>query len=282
MVTYVNKVTSWNYPYMEYHGLSTDTKPTDAPVNSMFMELDTGDEYYFSDGEWCLMGGSVADGSIQLSALNVTQNGKYNAGSGQAYRVVNVNVPNPSTGTLSITQNGTVDVAQYANVSVNVPDASKADIVKMVERTSSINSLPDEITQVGNYAFSNYTALALTTLPSGITVIGQYSFRNCSNIALTALPAALTTVDVQAFYGCKSLAIATMPHTVTSIGERAFYGCTGLTSLRFTNKLIEIHANAFSGCSNLTDIYVSWSENEVANAPWGAADATIHYNWTGG
>ena len=52
MVTYINKVTSWEHPYMEYRGLSTDTKPTDAPVNARFVELDTGVEYYFSGGTW--------------------------------------------------------------------------------------------------------------------------------------------------------------------------------------------------------------------------------------
>ncbi len=31
---------------MSYQGLSTDTKPDDAPVNSLFLELDTGDFYY--------------------------------------------------------------------------------------------------------------------------------------------------------------------------------------------------------------------------------------------
>ena len=54
MVTYINKVTSWEHPYMEYRGLSTDTKPTDAPVNAKFVELDTGVEYYYSGGEWNL------------------------------------------------------------------------------------------------------------------------------------------------------------------------------------------------------------------------------------
>lgn len=35
----------------------------------------------------------------------------------------------------------------------------------------------------------------------------------------------------------------------------------------------------FYGCKNLTDIYVTWSEGEVPNAPWGAYNATIHYNY---
>lgn len=63
MVTYINKVTSWEHPYMEYRGLSTDTKPTDAPVNAKFVELDTGVEYYFSGGTWNIAPSPSGDGS---------------------------------------------------------------------------------------------------------------------------------------------------------------------------------------------------------------------------
>lgn len=37
-------------------------------------------------------------------------------------------------------------------------------------------------------------------------------------------------------------------------------------------------SNIFNNCPNLTDIYVCWSEGEIGNAPWGATNATIHYN----
>ena len=253
MVTRINLSNSAEYPLYKYSCESTDNKPEDAPENSSLVELDTGAEYYFANGEWQLCVEAVADGSIQLGALNATANGQYIAQSGHAYRIVNINVPDPST----------------------------ADYIKMIERTSSLAALPSEITKVGDYAFSNYGALALTSLPSGVTTIGSFSFRNCINLALEALPEVVTTIGAQAFYGCPNLAIATIPAAVTSIGERAFYGCDGLTSLRFTNKNIAISDNAFSSCPNLTDIYVSWSEGEVANAPWGAVNATIHYDWTG-
>ena len=52
MVTYFNNVNSWNTPNLEYRGLSTDQKPSDAPNNSTFIELDTGTEFYFSGGSW--------------------------------------------------------------------------------------------------------------------------------------------------------------------------------------------------------------------------------------
>ena len=47
----------------EFCGLSTDTpKPTevdgkDIEVNSLFLELDTGDFYYFNGSSWAKVGG---------------------------------------------------------------------------------------------------------------------------------------------------------------------------------------------------------------------------------
>lgn len=41
----------------EYKGLSTDVKPTDCAVNSLFFELDTGDFYYFTGETWAKVGG---------------------------------------------------------------------------------------------------------------------------------------------------------------------------------------------------------------------------------
>ena len=41
----------------EYKGLSTDEKPTDCAVNSVFLELDTGNFYYFDGEEWQMIGG---------------------------------------------------------------------------------------------------------------------------------------------------------------------------------------------------------------------------------
>lgn len=40
-----------------YLGLSTDTKPTEAAVNSIFTELDTNTDYYFTGEDWEKVGG---------------------------------------------------------------------------------------------------------------------------------------------------------------------------------------------------------------------------------
>lgn len=41
----------------DYVGLSTDTKPSNADVNSLFLELDTGEFYYFDGTAWAKVGG---------------------------------------------------------------------------------------------------------------------------------------------------------------------------------------------------------------------------------
>lgn len=40
----------------DYRCKSTDTKPSDAEENALLLEVDTGDFYYFSDGEWAKVG----------------------------------------------------------------------------------------------------------------------------------------------------------------------------------------------------------------------------------
>lgn len=43
----------------DYRGKSTDTKPTDADINALFLEVDTQDFYYFdTDKDWHKVGGA--------------------------------------------------------------------------------------------------------------------------------------------------------------------------------------------------------------------------------
>ena len=133
-------------------------------------------------------------------------------------------------------------------------------------------------TVIRNNAFYGCTNLALTSLPSGITSIGNSAFNGCTNLALASLPSGLTSIGITAFYKCTNLALTSLPSGITSIGDYAFFNCTNLTSITFEGTPITISSKAFNGCINLTTINVPWAEGEVANAPWGAANAIINYN----
>ncbi len=68
--------------------------------------------------------------------------------------------------------------------------------------------------------------------------------------------------------------------SVQTIEARAF-GNSGFGEVHFTGTGTpqSIASDAFLA-GNISDIYVPWAEGSVANAPWGATTATIHYNYT--
>ena len=167
-------------------------------------------------------------------------------------------------------------------VSYVKPEGGTSDELtkKIITREGDITELPSDITKIGSYAFHNSNNLVLTSLPNSITGIGSFAFSGCNNLALTSLPEGLNNINNNAFNGCPKLALTSLPNSITSIWEEAFAYCTGLTTITFKTEPIVISSNAFYGCTNLTDIYVPWAEGAVSGAPWGATNATIHYNTT--
>ena len=114
----------------------------------------------------------------------------------------------------------------------------------------------------------------------GHSKIRDYTFYNCTKLALASLPSGLKSIGSSAFHNCTNLALTSLPSSITSISNYAFRNCTKLASLTFKGTPTSISNTAFFDCSNLTTINVPWAEGEVANAPWGATNATINYNYT--
>lgn len=127
---------------------------------------------------------------------------------------------------------------------------------------------------------------AITNIQTGMITsdnrchtIPDYLFYDCANLSLTELPSGVTSIGDSAFSGCAKLALTELPSGITNIGNDAFYNCIGIHSLTFKGTPNTIDSTAFVGCTNLTTINVPWAEGAVANAPWGATNATINYNY---
>lgn len=87
----------------------------------------------------------------------------------------------------------------------------------------------------------------------------------------------VVTIQGQAFAGCTNLTDIKNMDSVQVIYSAAFANCSSLTEIRLPGTITEMQT-AFATCNKLTDIYVPWDEGEIAGAPWGATNATIHYN----
>lgn len=139
--------------------------------------------------------------------------------------------------------------------------------------------MPDNVIAIGDSGFYRCPKLSLTSLPSEITSLGDYAFSDCSKLALTSLPSGMTSIGDYAFRQGTGLTSITLPPALTTIGDYAFANCSGLETVRFTSTVSSIPNGVFSGCTKLSTIYVPWSQGQVANAPWGASNATIIYDY---
>ncbi len=89
----------------------------------------------------------------------------------------------------------------------------------------------------------------------------------------------VSEINSSTFSGYTNITEVIIPAEIRWIETSIFRNCTNLKKVTFKGKPETTTTSVFTGCTNLTDIYVPWAEGEVANAPWGAPNATIHYNY---
>ena len=155
-------------------------------------------------------------------------------------------------GTLNIS--GTGAMKDYD--SDDSPATQKKDSVKKVV-------IEDDVTSIGNYAFSGCSSLTDITLPSSVTSIKSCAFYKCSQLASIEIPSSVTSIGNSAFQNCTGLTSITIPESVTSIGDSAFRNCTGLTSITISDRVTSIGNYVFWGCSNLTSIVIPDSVTSI-------------------
>ena len=158
---------------------------------------------------------------------------------------------------------------------------SDAELIALFEGTATEFTVPNGCTEIRQRLFYGYANLVSISLPDGITNIGEYAFYGCSNLVLTSLPSNLEIIANYALSNCTKMELKSIPNSVKEVNICSFAYCHGLSTITFEGKPTMISSRAFQNCSNLKTINVPWAEGAVANAPWGATNATIVYNYTG-
>lgn len=110
------------------------------------------------------------------------------------------------------------------------------------------------------------SSVSSVTIPEGITAIGNYAFSQCKKIVSMQLPSTVTSIGVGSFLDCTSLASITLPKSINTIGGRAFSGCTSLTHISIPNGIPSISEEAFKGCTSLVDISIPQSVKEIGKS----------------
>ena len=161
--------------------------------------------------------------------------------------------------------------------------------------------IPDDVTSIGNSAFSGCSGLTSVTIPNSVTSIGGGAFSGCSGLTSVTIPNSVTSIGSGAFSGCSSLTAVhitdlsawckidfeyfeyykfpfsdayhlylngeeitnlVIPDDVTRINRAAFSHCY-LTSVTIPNSIKSIGIHAFSGCSSLTNIRIEDGDESI-------------------
>ena len=146
--------------------------------------------------------------------------------------------------------------------------------------------IPDNVTDIGEYAFAACSSLTSITIPNSVTSISDRAFYYCSSLTSITIPNSVTSIGGSAFNSCSSLTNITIPNSVTCIDAYTFMRCSSLTSITIPNSVTSIEHGAFNECSSLTDVYYTgtkaeWEKIDIDNSYNGNDDllnATIHYS----
>lgn len=249
----------------EYKGLSTDTKPTNCAVNSLFLELDTGTFFYFDGTGWIpLKRGGGGGYSLFKSLID---------------RTVTEVTEEMTKGCATITACAFKDCKNLTKVNLH------SDVVKVAVYSFRDCSSLSEVTfpttgrfyRVDIGAFEYCTSLGELNIPSGAYKIGAYAFGHCSSATKLFLPNSLRIIDDHAFEYCSLLnnitipassitcieegtfqycgsespyrTELTIPSTVTYIGKYAFSHCNKLVNINIPSGVLTLDQHAFDGCS---------------------------------
>ena len=117
-------------------------------------------------------------------------------------------------------------------------------------------TIPDSVTKINDYVFSEYSNLTKVAIGVNVTTIGKYAFAECSNLTEVIIPNSVKSIGEYAFSECDSLTNVNIPDSVTTIEDSAFRSSQNIKSVTIGNGLQTIESSVFCGCSNLTSVTI--------------------------
>ena len=173
------------------------------------------------------------------------------------------------------------------------------EIEGVYDKTITEVVIPDYVTSIGKYAFSDCSGFASITIPDSVTSIGIGAFENCSGLTSIVILDSVTSIGDSAFENCSgltsviwnaenctkagssynpifgnsnNLTAVTIGDNVKTIPSYAFYNCSGLTSIVIPDSVTSIGSSVFKGCSGLTIVtlpFIGAELNRTESAHFG-------------
>lgn len=123
---------------------------------------------------------------------------------------------------------------------VDAPNSPQSQLTKII--------LPDNLSEIGDYAFENLAQLKSLKLPAALRKIGAYAFAGCTSLQSISLPEGLTELGMGCFKNCTSLKDVELPSSLLRINPYAFEGA-GIEEIYLPEGITTLNRYAFKSAS---------------------------------
>lgn len=154
-------------------------------------------------------------------------------------------------------------------------------------------TLPNGVTNIGNYAFFNCRNLASVKLPASMKSIGwgafsseeieeydeendDYTYRYESALKTVTLNEGLEYIGDEAFAHCVSLDSIAIPSTIEEFGDDVFASCTSLKSVTFAEGLKSIGQYMFWNCRAIESVKLPSSMREIGDSAFFCEEIEVY------
>lgn len=211
--------------------------------------------------------------STTLYAYNFKVDGIYYTLLSDGY---SVEVSNESTSTFATSSySGNIIIpatVSYNNLKYEVTGIGAFAFYKSQIKTVS---LPENILNIGQYAFAKSSELEECNIPSGVTTLGKSAFSECSKLSAIEIPSKISKLELGTFYRCYSLTKVVIPKNIMSInyssatfvsggalnshdGFPCFAECKALTELIIEDSDRPLSlVDTWTGSASLSSLYAS-------------------------
>ncbi len=166
----------------------------------------------------------------------------------------------------------------YSSIGNILFNKDKTRLVFCVNNFQGAYTIPNSVTSIGDYAFTNCTGLTSISIPESVKSIGSNAFSYCNGLTSVEIPNSVDSVGNEVFYNTRlttpvyneklfiympyfyfseSVDSYTIPGGIETICNGAFSDCEQMRSITLSNSVKTIGDYAFSSCVFLSSVTLS-------------------------